>query len=217
MRSQVHLDAMYYITRVLIPPLERIFNLVGADLQQWFQEMPKTVVPELVSPRKPKLMIYGSPDKKNINEHFSSTQCLSCGDSAGQGLILCFCGNQGLTWFSGLCDTCSVSGEETMVNLRSRIRGREERLVNAHLVCATCTGSAPADVIHCISLDCPWFYTRRKAEAETDIIPALENLLEELEGKQDPEVEMEQLIEIHGDSQSYDSPTASDIYEPIED
>ncbi|KAG6899936.1 hypothetical protein C0993_005136 [Termitomyces sp. T159_Od127] len=29
--SRMHLDTMYYITRVLIPPLERIFKLVGAD------------------------------------------------------------------------------------------------------------------------------------------------------------------------------------------
>jgi len=56
---------------------------VGADLQQWFHEMPKTITPEIVSPRKPKIMTYG---KKNINEHFSSTQCLSCGVPAGQGV-----------------------------------------------------------------------------------------------------------------------------------
>ena len=111
----------------------------------------------------------------------------------------------------GLCDTCAVSSEETMSNLRSRIRRREERLVDAHLVCATCTSSAPADAIHCISLDCPWFYTRRKAEAETDVIPALEELLEGLEAKQ--EVEGPQPIEIHSHSLRYDSPTASDIYE----
>lgn len=119
-----------------------------------------------------------------------------------------------LPWSSGLCDTCSVSGEETMANLRSRIRRREERLVNAHLVCASCTSSAPADAIHCISLDCPWFYSRRKAEAETGIIPALEELVEELEERHDQEVEpQQQRIEIHSDSSRYHSPTASDIYE----
>jgi hypothetical protein len=67
--------------------LERIFNLVGADLQQWFHEMPKTMVPEIVSPRKAKIIMYGSPDKKNINEHFSTTQCLACGEPTGQGLL----------------------------------------------------------------------------------------------------------------------------------
>ncbi|GKZ42769.1 DNA polymerase zeta [Aspergillus brasiliensis] len=35
------LDADYYITKNLIPPLERIFNLVGANVRQWYDEMPK--------------------------------------------------------------------------------------------------------------------------------------------------------------------------------
>lgn len=37
----MHLDAEYYISRVLIPPLQRIFSLVGADVRSWYDEMPK--------------------------------------------------------------------------------------------------------------------------------------------------------------------------------
>ncbi|GAW03631.1 DNA polymerase zeta catalytic subunit [Lentinula edodes] len=46
------LDATYYISRVLIPPLERIFNLVGADVPQWYNEMPKARQIEVASPSK---------------------------------------------------------------------------------------------------------------------------------------------------------------------
>ena len=35
------LDANYYIEKKIIPPLERIFNLVGANVRQWYYEMPK--------------------------------------------------------------------------------------------------------------------------------------------------------------------------------
>ncbi|EHK22518.1 uncharacterized protein TRIVIDRAFT_191274 [Trichoderma virens Gv29-8] len=35
------LDADYYISKNLIPPLERIFNLVGANVRQWYDTMPK--------------------------------------------------------------------------------------------------------------------------------------------------------------------------------
>ena len=35
------LDAEYYISKNVIPPLERIFNLVGANVRQWYDEMPK--------------------------------------------------------------------------------------------------------------------------------------------------------------------------------
>jgi hypothetical protein len=79
--------------------------------------------------------------------------------------------------------------------------------VNAHLVCTTCTGSAPVDAVHCLSLDCPWFYARRKAEAETELMPVLEELLEELVYR---EPEIEKPIEVY--DSDYASPTGSNIY-----
>ncbi|KAK6204711.1 uncharacterized protein RJT21DRAFT_117159 [Scheffersomyces amazonensis] len=35
------LDYEYYITRVLIPPLERIFNLIGVDVKGWYRQLPR--------------------------------------------------------------------------------------------------------------------------------------------------------------------------------
>ncbi|KAF5114385.1 hypothetical protein DV454_002976 [Geotrichum candidum] len=39
----INLDSEYYITKNLIPPLERIFKLLGANIRQWYDEMPKAV------------------------------------------------------------------------------------------------------------------------------------------------------------------------------
>lgn len=39
--NPLELDYEYYITRVIIPPLERIFNLMGADIKGWYSELPK--------------------------------------------------------------------------------------------------------------------------------------------------------------------------------
>lgn len=80
----MHLDAIYYISNVLIPPLERIFSLVGADVRKWFLEMPKTRYLESNSPTKAVNPI-GTPDRLNIEEHFQSTQCIVCGGLASQG------------------------------------------------------------------------------------------------------------------------------------
>jgi DNA polymerase zeta len=90
----MQLDANYYITRVLIPPLERVFNLVGADVRQWFAEMPKakgSVELSLASPSKRnKLAIDSahppaSPGGFDIEEHFRNDQCLVCGEIAFDG------------------------------------------------------------------------------------------------------------------------------------
>ena len=70
------LDADYYINKNIIPPLERIFNLVGANVRTWYEEMPKLQVLRKVAgedeeatagaaPKEPLLgMFGGSPSKK---------------------------------------------------------------------------------------------------------------------------------------------------------
>lgn len=53
--------------------------------------------------------------------------------------------------------------------------------MNTHRVCASCTGTAPSEPIHCESIDCQWFYARRKAEAGLELVPLLTELSEEME------------------------------------
>lgn len=38
---KLRLDKEHYIRAKLIPPLERIFNLLGADVKSWYTTMPK--------------------------------------------------------------------------------------------------------------------------------------------------------------------------------
>ncbi|KAG6842202.1 hypothetical protein C0991_000172 [Blastosporella zonata] len=83
--SRLQLDAVYYISRVLIPPLERIFNLVGADVRTWFDDMPKAHYLNPVSSPIKANAEAETPELLNIEEHFESSQCLVCGDSASQG------------------------------------------------------------------------------------------------------------------------------------
>jgi len=84
--SQISLDAFYYIARVLIPPLERIFNLVGADVREWYDDMPKDLKLDSMdlsmSPTKAKLDILA---RLKIEEHFWASECLSCGTPFTEG------------------------------------------------------------------------------------------------------------------------------------
>lgn len=177
---------MYYITKVLIPPLERIFNLVGADVRQWFNEMPRTIVPELVSPRKPaRIPTSSNPNVEEVhvlNGHFSSTQCLSCGEPGSQcENIIIYYGQGSDIVTPALCEECCDASAETLANLNYRIKAREERLKSTHDICVSCTNVAPSDFIHCESLDCQWFYARRKAQTGMELVPLLAEMSEELE------------------------------------
>lgn len=48
-RGSLRLHAMYYITKQIIPALERCFSLVGADLRAWFAALPR---PQRLLPQK---------------------------------------------------------------------------------------------------------------------------------------------------------------------
>lgn len=90
------IDAEYYIRNLLIPPLSRIFNLVGADVEGWFDTMPRTK-----RAGKYETKVFGGgagngrgmavggggknrPGKAGgggmrIDAHFQSSHCIVCG------------------------------------------------------------------------------------------------------------------------------------------
>jgi DNA polymerase zeta len=84
----MHLDAAYYISRTLIPPLERIFNLVGANVRAWYDEMPKTIRAdraELSTFSPENTRKDAGANKLKIDEHFRSSRCIICGDMTPGG------------------------------------------------------------------------------------------------------------------------------------
>lgn len=63
----------------MIPPLERIFNLVGADVKAWYREMGK-------SKRIHKVTLQKSGAKPiMLEEHFTSDRCIACQGPGGNG------------------------------------------------------------------------------------------------------------------------------------
>jgi len=80
-RQQYQLDAVYYIEHQLVPPLQRVFDLVGADVKRWYDEMPKAVRSDVSSAVAPKLRNQ-AVHKFTIDAHFHTNLCLACGGKA---------------------------------------------------------------------------------------------------------------------------------------
>ncbi|KAG1864196.1 hypothetical protein DFJ58DRAFT_680547 [Suillus subalutaceus] len=168
--KHMQLDASYYISRVLIPPLERIFNLVGADVRAWFDDMPKAIRinhpnPLAMSPQKKRI----TANRLKIDEHFQSSQCLACGGLSSDGI----------------CDRCRRMPWKTMPTLLDQIRKGEARLLDAQRVCSSCASTANAEPIECINIDCPWLFDRKKAERRAEFLEGLQEILEDLEISED--------------------------------
>ncbi|EPQ60815.1 DNA/RNA polymerase, partial [Gloeophyllum trabeum ATCC 11539] len=140
------LDANYYISNVLIPPLERIFNLVGADVRSWYDEMPKAIKVDPIDPLmlSPKKRRDATLNRLKIEEHFQNSDCIVCGASTS----------------AGLCEDCVIDPQPTITSLLSQVRAAERRLKDAHEVCSSCALSPRGEPILCDSLDCSWLFER---------------------------------------------------------
>ncbi|KAF7306933.1 DNA polymerase [Mycena indigotica] len=156
----LRLDGEYYISRVLIPPLDRILSLAGADVRKWYEDMPKAYVytEAAMSPTKAK----PRPDYTNqlIDENFYRTQCLACEAPSDDDI----------------CDECWQNPEVAMPQVLTKIRRGEARLLDIARICASCSRTPLGEPIECDSLDCSWFYARKKAEARLDFLEAIQNV-----------------------------------------
>ncbi|KAJ5769130.1 C4-type zinc-finger of DNA polymerase delta [Penicillium odoratum] len=168
--AQLDLDAEYYITKNIIPPLERIFNLVGANVRQWYDEMPKVQRIRRVDTSKNKEM---NIMKRTLESYMRSSSCIICRTKLVDAN-------------SSLCNECLQRPHITLLDVVSRLQRAEKRVVDLETVCRSCMGVSAVDEVSCDSLDCPVFYSRTRDAANWHHTKAVfEPVIELLEKKGD--------------------------------
>lgn len=163
------LDAEYYISKNLIPPLERIFNLVGANVRQWYDEMPKfqrirRIDTEFLANGKELIV-----SKKTLESYMKSSACVVCREKLEEEE-------------SPICSQCMDQPSIALLTLRSRQNQAEHKAVNLEKTCRSCASLAWGDDVRCDSKDCPVFYTRARHMAslktETTVAEPVMRVLE---------------------------------------
>ena len=152
--AQLDLDAEYYITKNLIPPLERIFNLVGANVRQWYDEMPKVqrirrveASSLLARPTKRLGML-----KKTLESYMRSSSCILCKAKLSDAAV-------------PICSECLQTPHIALLDVVLRLQRAEKRVVDLEAVCRSCMGVPPGDENCCDSMDCPVYYSRTRDAA----------------------------------------------------
>jgi DNA polymerase zeta len=168
--AQSELDAEYYISKNIIPPLERIFNLVGANVRQWYDEMPKyqrirrieaALVPDAAE---------AGLTKKTLESYMKSSTCIVC--------------REALDSESPLCQGCFSRAPQAMLHLRCKLAKSEKKSSMLAKVCRSCSGLGWNEDIKCDSKDCPVFYSRTRhkadhASTQAQIVPVIKALEEQ--------------------------------------
>jgi DNA polymerase zeta len=151
------LDAEYYISKNLIPPLERIFNLVGANVRQWYDEMPKVQRIRLIGDSD-----LGTSKKKTMESYMGSSLCVVCRERLPKSREPAPL---------PLCHSCRTSrSAQTLLALRGKIAKAERRHRDLEDVCRSCAGLAPGEEVRCDSRDCPTFYSRVKGRTMVGVV-----------------------------------------------
>ncbi|KAK4125095.1 hypothetical protein N657DRAFT_643908 [Parathielavia appendiculata] len=172
------LDAEYYISKNIIPPLERIFNLVGANVRAWYDEMPKIQQVRRLETTSAAAAVAtnfnnasgngGNADSKKTLEFFmDSASCLACGVKMAKPRPASPSDSDNTDGDPlPICQRCAAEPDTTMVLLQTRLNHEQRRYADVSKVCQSCAGFPPLEEVPCDSKDCPVFYTRVKQRAK---------------------------------------------------
>ncbi|PSN70266.1 hypothetical protein BS50DRAFT_571548 [Corynespora cassiicola Philippines] len=194
--NHIELDAEYYISKNLIPPLERIFNLMGASVRQWYDEVPK------IQRMRPVSLPLGRPQTgianffggrgggggsgttmRTLESYMTVSVCLLCRAKLPPPPPR----RRGVepTALSQLplCRKCLKRPARTLLALKDRVWKEETKIKEVDMVCRNCSNLPWGDEIRCDSRDCPVFYTRIREQAKlaglkqstSGVIEVLEN------------------------------------------
>ncbi|CAM1296166.1 REV3L (predicted) [Pycnogonum litorale] len=158
----IRINSNYYITRVIIPPLNRALSLIGIDARQWFAEMPR--INKLLLPNE---SAANTSKKGTISQYFNAIDCIVCDEriSATRDRI---------------CAKCRSNPQIVSLDLRQKIRTWERSYDDVLKVCRSCTGWIDRRS-ECVSLDCPNTFKLIKTRREHSQCDYVRSLLESLQ------------------------------------
>lgn len=148
--SPYRLNDLYYINKQIIPALQRVFGLVGVDLNHWFLEMPR---PSRESFAKHPLYA-SNPRRSRIDFYYLSKHCVVCGELVQAS--------------THICNKCSQNEAIAAVAVIGRTSKLEREMQHLAAICRHCGGGdwIVESGVKCTSLACSVFYERRKVQKE---------------------------------------------------
>ncbi|XP_030377595.1 DNA polymerase zeta catalytic subunit [Scaptodrosophila lebanonensis] len=164
------INAIYYITKAIIPPLNRCLLLIGADVNEWFTNLPRKLLltpalstaSELVMHNSNSIATVTASKKSTISQYFSTTNCIiDCGRHTK----------------AGICDQCARDESKCVVTLHAKMGKLERAYRLTQQICQCCCGRVGD--LKCGSLDCPVLYVLEVKRRDLQQIGHLRNVLEE--------------------------------------
>nr|XP_009680867.1 PREDICTED: DNA polymerase zeta catalytic subunit [Struthio camelus australis] len=152
----LRLNATYYITKQILPPLARVFSLIGIDVFSWYHELPR--IQKTASTAHSEL----EGRKGTISQYFTTLHCPVCDELTQHGI----------------CNKCRSQPQHVAVILNQEIRELERKQEQLVKICKNCTGCFDRQ-IQCVSLNCPVLFKLTRVSRELSKAPYLRQLLDQ--------------------------------------
>jgi DNA polymerase zeta len=152
------INSIYYITKAIIPPLNRCLLLLGANVNDWFAELPKRqqFIPLISTTKK------NNKNNGIISKFFATSSCLTCENQTRDKI----------------CENCRTNSQSTVVKLSEKVFNLERKSEGIKEICKSCC-KRDFD-FDCISLDCPVLYSSNQAQRKANQIVIYREVLDEL-------------------------------------
>ncbi|XP_012939593.1 uncharacterized protein LOC101853172 isoform X2 [Aplysia californica] len=143
----LRLNATYYITKQILPPLDRLFSLIGVNVFKWYQDMPK------VMRVGPMMGAAAATKQGTISQFFATTNCPVC-DSQTK---------------TAVCSDCRKDPQLVVSTLTHRLQEWDRTFYRLAQVCVMCQGVQDGEQ-SCTTIDCPIVF--RRIIAQQDMLRA---------------------------------------------
>ncbi|KAI8791780.1 DNA polymerase zeta catalytic subunit isoform X1 [Biomphalaria glabrata] len=152
--TTLRLNANYYITKHILPPLDRIFSLIGVNVQNWYQNMPKII--RVV----PMVMTANTAKQGTISQFYTTSNCPICDVPTKRPV----------------CESCCLDSQGVVFKLTRKMYTWDRTYQWLTQICSTCQGTQDKEQ-KCISLDCPILYRRNTAQRDLSRADYLQEIL----------------------------------------
>lgn len=149
LNPDLRLDVEYYITKNIIPPLDRLFSLMGVNVRSWYDEMPRSIK-ALTRVHAVNLI---RPSNK-IETFLTINHCPVCHVELSK---------------PGICPACLAKPESTFYDLQQASKEMEKTHRNILRICSSCCSIPVHTEVACVSKDCPVYYKRISTERQIEI------------------------------------------------
>lgn len=156
--NSLRINSQYYIDRVLIPPIQRVFSLLNLNIRQLYSNLPKKVFQlNLIEKNNLNLVNIPSTSTNTLTNYFNFVKCLICDRRIDQTLN------------KSICLECLENQQSSILNLFEELRLTEIKLTKSTSKCLSCTKMNCIQT-KCRSIDCENLFNQIVIQNEHKLI-----------------------------------------------